>query len=91
MPNIYTDGSYIQKHASWHVEDSAWKAEQVVKILQRNSIMPKSIADVGCGAGEVIRRVSLAYPDAQCQGFEISRDALEFARARKQEPQLPGL
>lgn len=86
MPNslsMYVDGAYIQKHPSWHVEDSQWKAQQAVKILSRNSIVPKTIADVGCGAGEVTRCVSLAFPDAQCQGFDISPDALHLTRGRE--------
>lgn len=85
MSTIYTDGEYIRKNPSWHVEDSPWKAQQVIRILKRNSVAPKTIAEVGCGAGEVIRRVSLAFPDARCRGFEISSDALELTRGRESE------
>jgi hypothetical protein len=80
---MYTDGAYVRKHPNWHVEDSPWKAQQVIKSLQRNAVVPKTIAEVGCGAGEIIRRVSLAFPDARCQGFEISPDALKQTRGRE--------
>ena len=71
--------------STWHVEDSPWKAQQVVKILKRNSLVPRTIAEVGCGAGEVIRRVSQAFPEARCRGFEISPDAFEQTRGRETE------
>jgi hypothetical protein len=83
VSNIYTDGGYIKKHPRWHVEDSPWKAEQVIKILQRNSIVPATVAEFGCGAGEVIRQISLAFPDARCKGFDISPDAIELTRGRE--------
>jgi tRNA G46 methylase TrmB len=85
VSSMYTDGEYVRKNPTWHVEDSLWKAQQVVKILERNSVVPKTIAEVGCGAGEVIRRVSLAFPDTWCRGFEISPDAIERTRGRETE------
>ena len=85
MSSMYTDGEYVRRHPTWHVEDSPWKAQQVIKILKRNSLVPRTIAEVGCGAGEVIRRVSLALPDARCRGFEISPDAFEQTRGRETE------
>lgn len=83
MSTIYTNGEYLRKHPGWHVEDSPWKAQHVIRILKRNAVLPKTIAEVGCGAGEVIRRVSTAFPDARCCGFEISPDA--FALTCKRE------
>jgi SAM-dependent methyltransferase len=80
---MYTDGAYIKKHPHWHVEDSPWKAAQVIKILHRNSISPRTVAEFGCGAGEVIRRISFAFPNARCKGFEISQDAFELTRGRE--------
>jgi SAM-dependent methyltransferase len=85
MSSIYTDGAYVRKHPSWHVEDSPWKAQQVIKILKRNSLAPSTIAEIGCGAGEVIRRISLALPEARCRGFEISADAFTLTHGRETE------
>lgn len=83
MSDMYTDGAYIKKHPRWHVEDSPWKAAQVIKILSRNTISPMTVAEFGCGAGEVIRRVNLAFPNARCKGFDISQDAFELTRGRE--------
>lgn len=85
MSSIYTNGAYLKKHPRWHVEDSPWKAEQVIKILQRNVIVPRTVAELGCGAGEVIRQISLAFPNALCKGFEISQDAIELTRGRESQ------
>lgn len=77
-PSVYVDGAYVKKHPSWHLEDLSWKARQVVKTLARNSILQKTIRDVGCRAGEVTRCLSLALPDASCHGLETSTDAFRL-------------
>ena len=51
---IYLDGTYLDKNPGWHEEDSAWKAEKILKILKRNKLKPSSICEVGCGAGEIL-------------------------------------
>ena len=53
----YTTGSYLESNPDWHVEDSAWKAEQVQAMLDRHSIAPRTVCEVGCGAGEVLRQL----------------------------------
>lgn len=59
---IYTDGTYFEKNPTWHIEDSAWKANQIQKILSQNKIKPKSICEIGCGAGEILKQLSYALP-----------------------------
>ena len=56
MPKgIYTNGYYLEKNPTWHVEDSSWKAKNIIKMMKRNNIVPKTICEVGCGAGEILR------------------------------------
>jgi len=50
---LYTTGTYLEKKPLWHTEESPWKAEQVMRMLNRQTIAPKTICEVGCGAGEV--------------------------------------
>ncbi len=45
--SIYEDGAYLKRNHNWHIEDSAWKAQQVVGLLK--SEQPKTVAEVGCG------------------------------------------
>lgn len=47
---MYKSGEYLEKNPTWHVEDSAWKANQIIRIMKRNNIVPNSICEVGCGA-----------------------------------------
>jgi hypothetical protein len=40
---FYTTGIYLEKNPLWHTEESVWKAEQVVRMLNRQKIVPKTI------------------------------------------------
>jgi hypothetical protein len=81
----YKDGTYLQKNQSWHVEDSAWKAKQVATILDKNSLHPTTICEVGCGAGEILKQLSVALPDAAFFGYERSPQAFELCKTRESE------
>ena len=86
MNKIYTEekGEYLLNNPTWHVEDSPWKAKQILKMLNRHPINPKSIAEVGCGAGEILNQLYLALPtDLTFTGFDISIDAFNFAKERE--------
>ena len=76
METIYTDGTYLRNNPDWHAEDSAWKAEHVARILARNGIAPATVAEIGCGAGEVIRSLATRLPPGtRFTGYDISPDA----------------
>ncbi|MGE5615398.1 MAG: class I SAM-dependent methyltransferase [Bacillota bacterium] len=82
MDTIYTDGTYLRNNPAWHQDDSPWKARQIAKLLERNGVSPRSIAEVGCGAGEILRELSREYPQARCVGYEISPEAYEICRRK---------
>ena len=77
---LYTNDTYLNKNPSWGVEDSAWKAKQIDKILRRHEIMPKSVGEVGCGAGEILRQLALLYPEADYSGYEVSPHAFKLCK-----------
>lgn len=81
----YVDGDYFQKNPSWHVEHSAWKAKQTVGILRRNSLSPTSIAEVGCGAGEILRSLSSSLPHSTFVGYELSPQAFALCEERRSD------
>jgi len=86
--SIYLDeqGKYLENNPSWHVEDSPWKAQQIFKMLQRNPINPSSIAEIGCGAGEILSQLhSLLPKNVQFTGYDISADAIRLTESRKKE------
>ena len=83
--SIYSDGSYLKSNPGWHVEDSPWKAQQVLRMLQQHNINPRTVAEVGCGAGEILRQLSLHLPAATFSGYDISTDAITLAQTRQNE------
>ncbi len=84
--NLYLDGEYLLKNPQWHVEESPWKAKQVLRMLRQNDLVPESICDVGCGAGEVLSQLQKSL-DHAClfRGYDISPQALSLARSRANE------
>lgn len=85
---IYTEenGEYLKNNPTWHIEDSPWKAKQILKMLSRNPINPKSIAEIGCGAGEIVNQLHQAMPnDVSFTGYDISGDAISLAKQREKE------
>ena len=70
--DIYTEGEYLENNPTWHEEDSSWKVDNIVKILQHNNLQPQSICEVGCGAGEILNLLYQVLPaQTTFSGFEI--------------------
>jgi len=83
---LYEGGEYLAKNPGWHVEESPWKAEQVLRMLKRNRLSPATVCDVGCGAGEVLSQLQKRL-SAECTlcGYDVSPLAIEFAKTRANE------
>jgi SAM-dependent methyltransferase len=80
---IYLDGEYLAKNPGWHVEESPWKARQILHMLRRNRITAKTICDVGCGTGEVLKQLQETLNnDCAFLGYDISPQAFELAKGR---------
>jgi len=81
MSDIYSDGTYIAMTPSWHSEDSAWKARQIIRGITQAGIQPISVCDVGCGAGEVVWELADNMPqNVRFVGFEPSPQASSLQR-----------
>jgi SAM-dependent methyltransferase len=76
----------LEKNPTWHVEESPWKAKQIMRMLTQNHLAPESICEVGCGAGEVLKQVQ-GRMDVSCTfwGYEISPQAIELTKSRANE------
>lgn len=84
--DFYTQGEYLRNNPNWHVEDSGWKARQVVEMLQRHGIQPRTLAEVGCGAGEILVELRKQMPSTcRFYGYEISPDAYALCACRAGE------
>lgn len=74
----YESGDYLLNNPTWDEEDSGWKATQVLKAFDRSHLVPKSIIEVGCGAGGVLASLHDALPQVKYAGFDIAPDASKF-------------
>jgi SAM-dependent methyltransferase len=82
----YTDGDYLAHNPSWHVEDSPWKAGHVLTLLRRHGLSPRTVCEVGCGAGEILRQLHERMGDGvRFDGYEVSPQAHALAATRQAE------
>lgn len=81
--NTYVDGTYVEKNPTWFVEESPFKVRQILRMLEKNQFKPRTICEVGCGAGEVLKLLQ-ARMDSSCHfyGYDISPQALEMCQSR---------
>ncbi len=81
------NSEYLKKNPTWHIEDSPWKATQILKMIERNKLQPCSVVEIGCGAGEILNQLHQRLPNKTIEftGFEISPDAFKLCEQRKKE------
>lgn len=86
--NPYTGGAYLEKNPLWHADESPFKVTQILKMFGKDVLHPKTICEVGCGAGEVLKLLQKQMDDS-CTfcGYDISPQALEMCRV-KSNPRL---
>jgi cyclopropane fatty-acyl-phospholipid synthase-like methyltransferase len=85
-PNIYTDGTYLEKNPLWHTDESPFKVDQILRMLAKHDLHPKTIAEAGCGAGEVLKILQQRM-DSACRfwGYDISPQAIKLCESRANE------
>ena len=83
MAQMYLDGEYLARNPTYHVEDSAWKAVQVLRMLGRHRLPVQTVAEIGCGAGAILAELQRRMPPGTTfTGYEISPHAAGIARGR---------
>ncbi len=86
MQDLYTSGDYIKKNPLWHTDEAPWKAKYILQMMVKHNIAPKTICDVGCGAGEILKLVQERMDDeSMFWGYEISPQAFELCQSRANE------
>lgn len=79
---------YLANNPTWDAEDSPWKCQKIISLLEKNAIVPRSVIEVGCGAGEILRELSVRYPDCgNLSGYDIAPDAIALCDG-KETPRL---
>lgn len=83
---IYQTGEYVEKNPTYHVEDSSWKARHVLKLIEKHGLQPRTVCEVGCGAGEILRQLQSQLPaETEFYGYEISPQAFSLCQPRANE------
>src|SRR5260370_35076814 len=84
--NVFLNGEYLRRVPQWHADDSAWKASDILRILEKNDLSPRSIGEVGCGTGEVLRQLQLKMaPGCVFSGYDIAPQAIDLTRTREND------
>lgn len=79
----YTGVQYLESNPDWHVADSPWKVEQVLRAM--DGWRPRTVCEVGCGAGEILRLLHDRWETSRAVGYDIAPAAIEMARDREDE------
>jgi cyclopropane fatty-acyl-phospholipid synthase-like methyltransferase len=84
--SIYVDGGYLKKNPLWHMDEAPFKIKQILRMIRKNHLQPKTICEVGCGSGEVLKLLQPEMDDT-CRfwGYDISPQALEMCKSRANE------
>ena len=85
MKNIYTTGKYLENNPGWHVGDSPWKSEQILRMIRKHNLQPATLCEVGCGAGEILSHLHEELRLTQFSGYEISPQAFELCLKREKD------
>ena len=71
MIDMYSSGLYLAHNPDWHVENSEWKAKQIIRIIDNNKIAFDLCVEVGCGAGRILEHLSRRYQKATFVGCDV--------------------
>lgn len=85
MEDLYTSGEYLRSNPAWHARDSAWKAEQILRMMKKNAVLPVTLCEVGCGAGGILSQLHEELPATQLIGYEVSPQAFELCAKRRKD------
>ena len=84
--SIYRSGEYVSKNPTYHVEDSPWKAQQILKMMRKHQLEARTICEIGCGAGEILSQLQSHLPEAtEFYGYEISPQGFALCAERANE------
>lgn len=82
---------YAERNPDWHEGDAPHKAAALAELIRELHPLPRSVIDLGCGAGGVLRalRAELGHelPGTTWEGWDVAPEAIRRARAAL--PDLP--
>jgi SAM-dependent methyltransferase len=87
--DFYTDGTYLENNPDWHIGESPWKTQAILQMIQRSHLHPRSVCEVGCGAGEILRLLQPELdPNCDLVGYDIAPQAIKLGQLRGENEHL---
>jgi len=84
MNTFFNEGTVSLDSRRWIEEDSPWKAQKIHRILEQNNLKPKTICEIGCGAGGVIENLTNNYDKSvQFFGYESYEEGFSLCKKRE--------
>lgn len=80
---IYKDGTYLKNNPDWNAGDAIFKANKILKLLEKHKLALQSVCEVGCGSGEMLVQLSSKLPNVNFLGVDISQDAIDIAKTKE--------
>ena len=81
--------SELDQEAEWLRRSAAYKVDSIETLLARHSIRPRTIVELGCGVGAVIRECERRGLAKRYVGVDYSPDAISYLRANA--PQIQAI
>lgn len=84
VKDIYNDNTYLNNNPGWHEEDAPFKADKIIKLLEKNAVSFETVAEIGCGSGEILVQLeSRLHHVRNFFGYDISKDAINIAKKKE--------
>lgn len=85
---IYESRAYMEYAKTWHSEDSPWKGRQIQKMAESNNLNPQKVAEIGCGAGVILRELSQKINFNNAVFFRFRHLAASDQNGEKMKPKV---
>jgi SAM-dependent methyltransferase len=79
VAKIYQDGTYAAKNPTFGGDNAGWKVANALKACGKYRIPHKTILEVGCGGGAILKGVSQALGAEKAVGYEPMPEAFAVA------------
>jgi ubiquinone/menaquinone biosynthesis C-methylase UbiE len=78
---IEKNSDYLDNNPDWHLSDSPYKSKVIINLIEQEKLKPKTIIDVGCGYGAILKSLQDHFPkEIIFKGFDVSPDAISYAK-----------
>lgn len=77
--DFYLKGQYFKNNPTWDTADTGWKIQKLSGKIQAHLPAQKArVLEVGCGSGELLKKLAAAMPQHSFHGWDIAPDAKRF-------------